>query len=161
MEKESDLEDLKKDYKKVQSKYNLPSFVELNKDFNVEKIAEIQTDFLIREVRKFMADRFSNYLRFVEALLNPANAPMFVFSIVKSISNEEKNKLTEIYKKLAQIEVEIIELDLEFIEDKEAEFVKNSYKTWQEIKSELLEIIKIIKKNWNNKSEVNGKGYFG
>ncbi len=161
MEKESDLEDLKKDYKKIQEKYNLPSFVELNKDFNIERIADTQTDFLLREVRKFMADKFSNYLKFIEALLNPTNAPMFVFSIVKLISNQEKDRLTEIYKKLAQIEVDIIELDIEFIEDKEAEFIKNSYKTWQEIKVDLLKVIKIIKENWNNKSEVNGKQYFG
>lgn len=161
MEKESDLEDLKKNYKKIQSKYNLPDFIELNKDFHIEKIAEIKTDFLIREVRKFMADRFSNYLRFIEALLNPVNAPMFVFSIVKSISNEEKKKLTEIYKKLAQIEVEIIELDIQFVEDKEAEFINKSYEIWQEIKNNLLDILAVIKKNWNNKSEVNEKGYFG
>ncbi len=161
MEKEFDLENLKKDYKKIQEKFNLPNFIDLNKDFYIEKIAEIETDFLVREIRKFMADRFSNYLRFIEALLNPANAPMFVFSVVKSMGNEEKKQLTEIYKKLAQIEVEIIELDINFIEEKEAEFVKESYRTWQEIKRDVLEIIKIIKKNWNNKSEVNGKQYFG
>jgi len=161
MENKSDLENLKKDYKKIQGKYELPDFTEINKDFHIEKIAEIETDFLIREIRKFMADRFSNYLRFVEALLNPQNAPMFVFSIVKSIGKEEKNKLTEIYKKLAKIEVDIIELDIQFIEDKEADFIKTSYKTWQEIKKDILEILGTIKKNWNNKGEVNGKGYFG
>ena len=161
MEKESDLEDLKKDYKKVQEKYNLPDFVELNKDFNIERIADTQTYFLVREVRKFMADRFSNYLRFIEALLNPVNAPMFVFSIVKSINNEEKKKLTEIYKNLAQIEIEIIDLDIQFVEEKEAEFIKEAYNSWQKIKKDMLEIIKVIKKNWDNKDEVNGKQYFG
>jgi len=161
MKDKSNLEDLKKDYKKVQEKYNLPDFIELNKDFHIEKIAEIKTEFLIREIRKFMADRFSNYLRFVEALLNPQNAPMFVFSVVKSIGNEDKKKLTEIYKKLAKIEVELIELDIQFVEQKEVEFVKQSYKTWQEIKKDLLDVVKIIKKNWDNKGEVNGKQYFG
>ena len=158
---ESNLEILKKDYKKVQKKFELPDFEEFNEDFCIEKIAEAKTDFLIREMRKFMADKFSNYLRFIETILNPVNVPMFVFSVVKTIGAEEKKKLTEIYKKLARIEVELIELDVQFVEKKEAEFVKENYKVWQGIKKNLLEVLGVIRKNWEIKSEVNGKGYFG
>ncbi len=161
MEKKSNLKNLKQDYKKIQGKYNLPSFENLNEDFNIEKLVEVETDFLEREIRKFIADKFSNYLRFVETVLNPVNAPMFLFSIIKSIGADEKKKLTEVYKKLVKIEVRLIELDIKFIEEKEIEFIKESYEIWQEIKEDMLEIIGVIKKNWDNKSEVNGKGYFG
>ncbi len=161
MGKESDLENLKKDYEKIQRKHDLPSFQELNEDFQIEKVAEIKTDFLVREIRKFMADKFSNYLRFIEALLQPVNTPMFIFSIIKSIGVEEKKKLTDIYKKLVKIEVRLIELDVEFFEEKEVDFIKESYEIWQKIKKDMLEIFESIKKNWDNKSEVNGKGYFG
>jgi len=108
-----------------------------------------------------MADKFSNYIRFIEALLNPVNAPMFIFSVVKLISAEEKKQLTECYKKLAKIQIKLIELDVKFVEQKEVEFVKESYKTWKEIQEDILNIINIIEKNWDNKSEENGKGYFG
>ena len=161
MEKKSNLKNLKQDYKKIQGKYNLPSFENLNEDFNIEKLVEVETDFLEREIRKFIADKFSNYLRFVETVLNPVNAPMFLFSIIKSIGADEKKKLTEVYKKLVKIEVRLIELDIKFIEEKEIEFIKESYEIWQEIKEDMLEILGVIKKNWDNKSEVNGKGYFG
>lgn len=161
MKEKSDLESLKENYKKIQVEHNLPSFEKLNEDFGIERIAEIETDFLIREVRKCVADRFSNYLRAIEGILNPANAPMFIFSIIKAINTREKEKFTEIYKKLAEIELELIELDIEFSEEKEAEFIKNSYKKWQEIKKDLLEIFKIIKDNWNKKFDVSGKSYFG
>ena len=86
---------------------------------------------------------------------------MFVFSIVKSLGAEEKKKLTEIYKKLAQSEVKLIELDIDFIEEKEAEFVKESYELWQELKRDLLKIVSVIKLNWDSKVETNGKNYFG
>ena len=155
------LENLKKEYLKIQERYNFPSFEKLNEDFQIEKIAEVETDILIREVRKFMADKFSNYLRFIEAILNPVNSPMFVFSIIKSINAEEKNKLIDIYKELAKIEVRLVEVDIEFSEEKEVEFIKESYKVWQEIKRDLLSFINIIKKNWDNKFEMNDKGYFG
>lgn len=161
MENKSNLKILKQDYKKIQGKYNLPSFEKLNEDFHIEKLVEVETDFLTREIRRFISDKFSNYLRFIEAILNPANSPMFIFSIVKSIGADEKKKLTEIYKKLVKVEVTLIELDIKFSEEKEIEFIKESYKIWQEIKKDVLGVLEIVKKNWDNKSEINGKGYFG
>lgn len=161
MKKEYNLEELKKDYKKIQEKYDLPSFKELNEDFGIEKAVEVETDLLIREIRKFIADKFSNYLRFIETLLQPINAPMFVYSILKSCEKTEKEKLSEMYKKLAKKEIELIELDVEFDELKEARFIKDSYKFWQELKEEFSSVLEAIKKNWDNKSQSNEKGYFG
>ena len=159
-DKES-LDKLKKDYSKIQEKYNLPSFEELNEDFQIEKVSEIETELLIREMRKFISEKFSNYLRFIETILNPVNVSMFIFSVIKSLDIKERNKLTEIYKQLAKTEVDMIELDIEFSESKEADFIKESFAVWQDVKKDLLDIIKIIKRNWDNKLEVNGKSYFG
>jgi len=161
MAKESNLKELKENYKEIEEKYNLPVFEKLNEDFHIEKIAENETELLIREVRRFMADRFFNYLRFIESFLNPVNVPMFVFSVIKIITPKEKEKLTEIYKKLAKIEVDLIELDIQFSEQKEAQFIKESYKMWQDIKKDMLNIIEMIKNNWDTKNETDNKGYFG
>ena len=159
--KESSLNELKKNYKKVQKKYNLPEFEKLNEDFQIEKLSELETDYLIREVRRFMGEKFSNYLRFVEAILNPTNVPTFIFSIVKSIRTEERNKLMEIYKQISKLELELIELDISFSEKNEANFIKGSYDIWQKIKQDTLGIITVIKSNWDNKFEGKSKGYFG
>ena len=159
--KESSLEKLKKDYKTIRKKYNLPDFKNLNEDFNIEKVAETETEYLIREVRRHMGEKFSNYLRFLEAILNPVNVPIFIFSIVKTIKPEDRKRLTEVYKKLSKIEVYLIELEIEFSDKKEADFIKESFKTWQEIKKDLIEVIDAIKKSWDNKFEVNNKSYFG
>ena len=163
LENKSCLEELKKDYLIIQKKYSLPSFEEFNEDFQIEKLAEIETDFLIREIRKFIAEKFSTYLRFIEAILNPVNSAIFIFAIIKTLENKDKEKLSEIYKKLAKKEVEILELDIQFSEEKEVEFIKNSYKIWKEIKNELLEIVEVINNNWDKEVEIvkKGKGYFG
>ncbi|MEN7982503.1 MAG: hypothetical protein ABFQ65_03575 [Nanoarchaeota archaeon] len=158
---ESNLEELKKKYYFIKNKYNLSTFDELNKDFYIEKIAEIETDYLIREIRKLITDRFANYLRFVETFLQPSHAPMFVLSIVKLITNDERKKLFDIYGRLAKSEMKVVELDLEFSEEKEAEFIKESYNLWQEIKKDLLIFVRKIEVNWDHKPEVNGKNYFG
>lgn len=162
-EEESRLEELKEKILELEKENNLPSFENLNKDFNIERVAEIETDYLVREIRKFMADKFQNYLRFIEAILHPVSAPMFVFSMIKSLNPEEKKILAENYKKLAKIEIELIELDLNFNEEKEIKFIQNSYKIWQEIKTDIGQVIENVKKNWDNKIEFNGseKGYFG
>ncbi|MBT3405323.1 hypothetical protein HN832_00460 [archaeon] len=168
MEKENEssveedcLDELKKVYLEIQKKYSLPDFDKLNEDFNIEKLADVETEYLIREIRKFMADKFSNYLRFIETILNPVNAQVLVFTIIKTLGSAEKEILSEIYKKLAKKEVELIELDIQFSEEREAEFVKDSFAIWQGMKKDLLQIIGVIKKNWNNKVESNGKNYFG
>ncbi len=161
MEKENKLESLKKNYEVIRKKHSLPEFEELNKDFQIEKISEYETDLLVREVRRFISDKLSNYLRFIEGLLNPVNVPVFVFSIVKSLSSEDREKLSEIYKRIARMEVKIIELDLEYDEKKEADAVREFSEIWQKDKKVLLEIVSTIDSNWDVKSSSAKKGYFG
>ncbi len=161
MEKEENLKDLKKDYLEIQKKYDLPSFDELNEDFSIEKIAGCETELLLREIRKFISEKFSNYLRFVEAIIHPVNSPLFVFSLVKNLGISEKEKLGEVYKKLAKKEIEIVELDVSYDEEKEAVFIKDAFKLWTEIKKEILEVLEYIRKNWDNKFEQNNRAYFG
>jgi hypothetical protein len=161
IKEESDLKKLKEDYNLIKEKYSLPSFEILNKEFAIEKIAEVETDFLLREVAKVIGEKLSNYMHFVEAILNPASSPLFIFSIIKTLGEEEKQKFNEIYKELAKIEVRLIELDVNFSEEDEAIFIKEAYEVWERIKKNLIEIIKKIKSNWNNKSENNSKAYFG
>ena len=157
----SNLDALKKSYKVLQEEYNLPGFDELNKDFQVERAAELETDYLVREIRKFMADKISNYLRFVEAILNPVNSPMFIFSVVKSIGNDEKEKLKKVYRKLSKTEINLISVDIGFSEKKEADFVRESFNMWKDVKEDLSSVLETVRKNWDNKTEGNNKGYFG
>ncbi len=161
MAEKFDLTQLKENYRMLQRKYDLPSFEQLNEDFQIEKAAESETDFVLREVRRYITDKFFNYLRFIESILTPTNAPMFVFAITKTIGIKDREKLIELYKKIAKVDIDLIELDIEYSEEKEAQSIKKYYEMWQEIKKELLEIVEVIKKNWDVKIEDNGKGYFG
>jgi hypothetical protein len=86
---------------------------------------------------------------------------MFIFSLIKTIGESEKKKLSEIYKELAKIELNLIEIDVNFSEKKEAEFINNSYKTWINLKKDFLSIIERIKSNWDNKNENMSSAYFG
>jgi hypothetical protein len=159
MAEEWNLKKLKETYKIFQGKYELPSFDKLNEDFQVEKSAEYETDFILREIREIITNKFLNYLRFIESILNPSNSPMFMFAVVKTLGNKERETLSDLYKKIAKIEIDLIELDLEYSEKKEAESIKKYYETWQIIKKDFIEIVEVIKKNWDVKEE-NGKGNY-
>lgn len=161
MEKlKSDLEELKKKYSEIQKKHKLPSFEELNKDFAIEKIAETETDFLIRNIRVCIGETLENFLRFVEAILNPINSPMFMYPIIKAVGNDEKEKLMNLLKEISKLEIEMMKM-IEYSEEKEAEFIKKSFKLWQSIKKDFLEFVETIEKKIDFKSETDVKGYFG
>lgn len=161
-DKRKDLENLKKEYEILKAKYGLPEYSKLVEDFNsVERASDSETDYPIREIRRFVSDKILNFHRFIEALLNPMNVPMHIFSMIKTLGADEKKKLSEIYSEIAKIEISVMELDLEFSEKKEAEFIKNTFNIWQKIKKDFWQILEVVKKKWDSKEEEGKKGYFG
>ena len=98
-EEQSPLEKIKKEYEIFKQKYNLPDFDKINEDFQIEKAAEPETEILLKEIRRYMFDKISNYMRFMESLLSPVNASIFTFSILKSLNSEDKKNIEEVYKK--------------------------------------------------------------
>lgn len=160
-DKQSDLEKLKQKYQLFREKYSLPEFDVLNKEFQIEKISDFETDFLLKEIRICITEKFFSYLRFIESILTPTDAPMFIFAITKTIGISEKEKLISLYKLISKLDIEIIGLNLEYDEIKEAKSIIEYSSLWDKIKKELLEIVEVIKKNWDNKLEDSGKSYFG
>jgi len=160
MEK-NNLEVLKQRYSEIQAKHNLPSFDELNKEFGIEKTEIEKFGILIREIRKYVADKLLNYLKFIETILNPSNASMVIFSIIKTLGTEEKQKLTEVYKKLAKTELDLIELDISFNEEKEAEFIKKGHILWKELSKDLMAIMTKVKENWDKESTRGSSSFIG
>ncbi len=156
-----DLGQVKKSYEPIKEKYGLPSFEKLNADFHIEKIADNETDFVLREIRVCITEKFLNYLRFIESLINPSNTPMFVFAMIKSLEIKDKERLIDLYKKISKLEVELIELDLGYSEQKEAEAIKKYCEMWEEIKVKFSEVIEVIKTNWDNKVEYDKGNYLG
>lgn len=160
-EKESGLDELKQDYSKLQKKYSLPSFEKLNEEFDIEKIAEHETDYLLREVRKAIMDKVINYLRFIEMLLNPSNAPIFFFALVKGLTSSDKRILERMYEKLGNFEIDVICLDCKYNEKDEAEFIKKITADWKDISDEMIKLSEILKRNWSQKAGKGERGYLG
>jgi adenylylsulfate kinase-like enzyme len=155
------IQELKKEYAKLQKKYSLPSFEELNQDFGIERASEFEGELLIREIRRYINDTLSNYMRLIENLINPMNVPVFIFTMIKFLEQEDKKTLSGIYKKLGQIQINLIGVDLIYSEKNESEFIKDSFEVWQIVKKDLFKIIEKIKLSKENKPADNDKNYFG
>lgn len=125
------LTELKQNYSSIESRFNLPSFHNMNQEFDIEKLAERETDFLLREVRRAMLEKNEAYLRFLELLLNPAGSPMFVLALKIG----DKKSLHELYLELGKYELQGLALDNSYNEEKEAEFINMFFKRWEDIKS--------------------------
>lgn len=160
MEKENSLEKLKTKYAEFEKRLDLPEFKNLNNEFGIEK-TDYDTDLFLKEIIKSIADKFQNYMRFIEGIINPSNTSIFVFNLVKLIDNGKRIKLSKVYEKISEFEVKLIKLDLESNEETEAQFINESYKIWIEIKKDIIEIIDFVNENWNAKTEQNKRDYFG
>jgi len=158
---ERKLDRLKKDYETLAKKYKLPDYKTLNEEFDIEKVAEQETDTLLREIRKVIMDKVIAYLRFIELLLNPSQAPMFFFALLKGLDNDDKKLLEELYTKLGKLEIEVIEVDNDYSEKGEAEFIKRISAKWKEVKEGMKKISKSLKLSWEKKTEKKEKSYLG
>ncbi|MFA5259095.1 MAG: hypothetical protein WC979_07750 [Candidatus Pacearchaeota archaeon] len=157
----SNLDDLKKAYEVLKQKYDLPEFYDLNKFFDIEEI-EVESDFLLRKIRRITAERISSYSRFADFVLNPSNAPMFFFKVLKKLDDKDKEMLGNVYELLGKIEIEVISLDLDYSELKEADFIKKVFKLFdEEIRIKFLGVMDKLSNGEKQQKKEGNVSYFG
>lgn len=139
-----ELANLKKQYEAFVQKYKLPNFNELNENFEVDKI-ERDTDFVLRAIRKLMMEKVVNSLGFMEMLLSQANVPGIYLPFVKSMSQEDKQSVENIYKTLGDLSLSSLDLEIDYSEKGEAELIKKTFEGWNSIKPEFRKILAKVK----------------
>ncbi|MFW6283282.1 MAG: hypothetical protein ACOC1P_04495 [Minisyncoccales bacterium] len=150
---------MKNNYEELQKKYTLPAYEELNKDFEIYSISK--EDDLIRELLKKIRDVIDFYIDLLEGIIQP-DSTYYVLKEANAIDSQTRNQVNTTYAKLLYINRENIEIHLDYNEKKATEFILKTHNEWQEIKKELMPIIKTIKESWaHNKETKNEGGYFG
>lgn len=152
--------DLKQSYDKLAQKHNLPEFRKLSEDFDIEVVGDKEPIFLIREIRRAINKKLSAYLQLFENLINPNSPPIFVFSILKNVSEEDRHSMKNIYEKLSLFQIEVMKLDTIYDEDKEVKFISDVYKAWQNLKFKIYNIMDNFKEDSENKNKTT-TSYFG
>ena len=158
--KENDY-DIKLEYNKLKEKFTIPPYKELAEDFDIEKVNEKESDFLLREIRRAVGEKISSYMHFFELLINPSSPPLFLFSVIKTINKETKDKINSMYKGLAKFQIEAMKLDTIYDEKDEAKYINDIFDEWQKLKREIYKIMETFECNIEEIEEVRKGGYFG
>jgi len=153
--------DFVKEYESYKEEYELPEFEELARDFDIEKVSEKESSFLIREIRRVIIEKLSSYLSLFETLINPASPPMYIFSVLRGISEEDKSDIRKVYKRLSKFQIKSLKLETIYEEADEARFIKDAFNEWQKIKLDVFKIIEKFEKNVEKENNSKKSGYFG
>ena len=151
--------DLKEEYNKL--KYKIPKFEELDYEFELSSANIKDKNFLIRSIRRRLNDKVIFYCRIIEGLLYPNANNLIGMLEVKSFNEDEKEKMSKIYKKLMEFERQSLSLDVEPDEKKEVEFINNLFKEWKKFKDEMIKITKKMKESWHLEEKEEKDNYFG
>lgn len=158
---ERSLKLVKEDYKKIEEKFNLPPFEKMMEDFDMEKLSEKEEGYMVRDVRRIVAEKIGAYMHLFEMLMNPSSPPMFVFSFMKNLSEQDKKVIKEVYKELSKIQIITIKLDTIYDEKKEADFIKKTNANWQILKKKVYALAETFEKEFEKNAETKEKSYFG
>ncbi|MFA5060834.1 MAG: hypothetical protein WC494_00775 [Candidatus Pacearchaeota archaeon] len=158
---EKDDFDLKEEYEKTRKKYNLPAYEDLASNFDIEKIGEKESSYVLRDIRRIIVEKISAYMHFFEGLINPSSSSLFVLSMIKKVNKEIQEKVNKDYKVFSKFQIKSMKLDTIYDESSEADFIKEFYDKWQEMKKGIYELIENLGEDIDNGKEERKGGYFG
>lgn len=147
-------------YGKLQKKYTLPSYKELNKNFELDYIED--PFFLLRTIRRRIHEKIVFFAKISEKILFPNQTLMIEMYESKFFSDKEKEEILELYEKLLELDRKALLLNISSTDAKEAEYIKIVYKKLPVIIKKISFIIEKTDKSWKErKSDLSKNHYFG
>lgn len=156
-----DIDELKRGYELLRSKYGLPEFKFLNENFEIEDLSDTETDLLLRKIRKQMFEKINGVMRMLETFTNPSNAPMFLLNIMKGFGEDEKKTIEAIYKQLTPYAVDSFNLEIRYNEKKEADMINKISGDWPKLCEGMDKIYLSMKSGSEKEAGKKEKSYFG
>jgi hypothetical protein len=160
MEQKKDKAQIQREtYEKLQKKYSLPGFDELNREFEIERLKS--SSFLLKDIRRNMIEKISSVIKLLEMMMNPTAAPIFMFAVLKNIKADTKKQIETLYKELTSVTITMVRLDISFDEKAEADAIKNIFKKWNSNKPQIIGICNSMEDAWKESSKKSEKSYLG
>jgi len=126
------------------SKYDLPSLNDFEKDFGrVEKV----DNYILSEFRKKIAEKIDYFISIIESLVQPDNNLSGIYES-RYLSDEQRQELFEIFRILMSHSRKSSSLSTYYDEEKEADFIKEFYNEWQDMKSIIENYLALLSDMW-------------
>jgi len=133
------------DFNKLKSRYSLPAFELLDKEFD---ISTIEYDFfLLREIRKKIAEKIEGATKIFDDLLHP-EAGFAKFREAEIFGEQEREQLLVLYRKLMYYDRLSMELSFNDSDDLNAKFIVDFCKEWPNLKKQIISYVARMKESW-------------
>ncbi|HLC50664.1 MAG TPA: hypothetical protein VJI97_04540 [Candidatus Nanoarchaeia archaeon] len=150
-----------KKYSDLKKKYKLPEFSEMDRELEISSIEE--TNFLLRAIARKASEKLDFYASLIEEALQPDTSNLYSMHEARFFTQNDKNKMNELYSRMMKLARESIETSLDNTEENEAKFISLFFSEWKQIKQELLAYVRKMKSSWNEDTdqEEETAGYMG
>ena len=148
----------KEEYCKLQEKYDLPKFSELEKYFT---FTELNSAIILIEVRRKIHGVFEHFANYLEGLIQPDSnySSMYEANVFDDI---DKKKCMEVFRRFMYYiregdRISILKSDIE-----EVKYIKSTFKVWKENREILVLFSEKLRDSWNGESILEKEQeYFG
>ena len=152
--------EIQREYENLSKKYKLPKYKDIDLAFEISTLEN--ANFLLRNIIVKISEKFEFYTKFLEEFIQPDAASLSGMHEIRFFSDDEKHKIYILYKRLMRLNRTAVEVDLKQTENEEANYILNTFSTWQEIKDELLVFVKKMKECWEKETSMEEElGYLG
>lgn len=151
---------IEKEYNKLSKKYKLPKFKEIDGEFEISTLEN--TGFLIRSILRRIEEKLEFYIEIIGNLVHPDASNISSMYEIRYLSDDEKNNMYMLFKKLMKVNRSIIEQILVSDEKKQTIFLNNFFVQWSDMKKELVSYISKMRESWDKESTIEEDiGYLG
>lgn len=151
-------------YAGLKQKYKqLPEFNKLDFDFEITSMEEkhINERYFSRTVRRRVYEKVYYFNSALVMVIAPQSPSIVLAHESKFISNDDRDEIMGVIKKITRLEREYMLLETDYDEAKDADFIRAGFDTWQEVKPSIKRLLKIMKDSWEKKDSFKAGDYFG
>jgi hypothetical protein len=151
---------IESEYNTLYKKYKLPKFSDIDSEFEISCIENEK--FLLKGILNKILEKIEFYSDLLGNLVHPNESSFSNMHEMRLFSEEDKDDMYKLYKKLMKNNRAIIALVLDNNEKNQADFLGNFFSEWQSLKKELVIYLKKLEESWEKETSISEDiGYLG
>ena len=146
------MEKIKQEYEKIKTRFNLPEFNEIDKEFELARIDIDKTSILTKEILRIIISRLISFINSIEPVVNTPPQSLHALIEISNLSDDDKREIFVFYKGISSLIHEGLVAEIE-TEKESAIFITKVWKQWPEIRNKEKTFLQKIAKAWLKEDE--------
>jgi hypothetical protein len=152
--------DIEYHYKECQTRFHLPAFAILDKEFEVSTIEK--PAFLLRNIRRKISERIDHVIQLLDPLIQPDPNSFMHVQEYRALNDSERHELISNFQELNALFLACIEAELAADEAQDAAVISKATESWPKLREALRPFIQKVASSWLKRVEHKAHvGYFG